>query len=445
MKLKKIITALILTGAMLSVTACARSSVRNEKAAEVEESTASESEEESEEASVKAEDTEPEEKETEEKKDESSVKQDSADSSSEVEPRSSSEKVALPKSTGTELKENDFVAEVLEDDTVIITKYSTYDDECEGIPGEISGHTVVGIGKNAFSYKEFEDLVIPDTVLVIDDSAFSNTEIKGSLSLSGVQVIEDKAFFAAELPDEIVIPDNAYVGEQAFGYSEKLGSVTLGQNVTLDDEAFYYSELSDLKVSAGDVIGEKAFFSCSRLKTVSDSGSSGNVEGSIEKQAFAYCDSMESVEIPVYITSIGEEGFYYAKIKDGITFGGKIDIDDKAFFSCECGGTIEIPSGSTLAKQSFAYSAEYEELIVGDDVTIEDEAFYYAADVKKASIGKNVIIGDEAFFSSALEELTVGSGSEIGKEAFAYCSELNTKNVDSDVKTRDDSFYYAGN
>ena len=354
------------------------------------------------------------------------------------------EKIELPKSTGTEINENDFVAEILEDDTAIITRYNSYEDECEGIPGEISGHTVVGIGKNAFSYKKFEDLVIPAAVLVIGESAFSNTEIDGSIDLSGLQLIDDNAFFAAELPGEISIPDNAYVGEQAFGYCEKLEKVTLGRNVTLDDEAFCYAELSDLAVSSGDIIGGRSFFSCPKLKTVSDSGKGGNLEGSIEKQAFAYCDSMESVSIPSYITTIAEEAFCYSKIDNGITFEGKVDIGDKAFFSSECGATIEIPSGSTIAEQSFAYSAKYEDLIIGDDVTIDDEAFCYTSDVKRATIGKNVIIGDSAFFSSSLEELTVGSGSEIGKEAFAYSADIKTKNIDSDVKTRDDSFYYAG-
>ena len=331
MELKRILVVLTLTISMLSVSACSRNvsglrkaksvternteSAAEEKPEERPEETsekADETPEKPEEASEKAEATpekadeealekEPKEKE-EEKKDDNEPVSSSEDASAEVEPGNApAEKIELPKSTGTEINENDFVAEILEDDTAIITRYNSYEDECEGIPGEISGHTVVGIGKNAFSYKKFEDLVIPAAVLVIGESAFSNTEIDGSIDLSGLQLIDDNAFFAAELPGEISIPDNAYVGEQAFGYCEKLEKVTLGRNVTLDDEAFCYAELSDLAVSSGDIIGGRSFFSCPKLKTVSDSGKGGNLEGSIEKQAFAYCDSMESVSIPSYI------------------------------------------------------------------------------------------------------------------------------------------------
>ena len=242
MKLKKLLAVLTISISVLSVSACAgRTSASNDAPPVKEESTESAESADKEQTEVTAEKDEEVSKEQAGKEEEIPDENDESDSSSdvstgEVEPgKDPAEKIELPKSTGTEIKENDFVAEILEDDTAIITKYSSYEDECEGIPGEISGHTVVGIGKNAFSYKEFEDLVIPGTVLVIGDSAFSNTEIDGSIDLSGVRLIDDKAFFAAELPGDISIPDNTYVGEQAFGYCEKLGKVTLGQNVTLDN------------------------------------------------------------------------------------------------------------------------------------------------------------------------------------------------------------------
>ena len=215
MKLKKLLTVLTISISVLSVSGCAgRTSASNDAPPVKEESTESAASAGKEKTEGTAEkDEEASREHTEEKEDEpaeNDVSDPYSDGSTvEVEPRKEpAEKIELPKSTGTEIKENDFVGEILEDDTAIITKYSSYEDECEGIPGEISGHTVVGIGKNAFSYKEFEDLVIPDTVLVIGDSAFSNTEIDGSIDLSGVQLIGEKAFFSSELPDDILIPDN---------------------------------------------------------------------------------------------------------------------------------------------------------------------------------------------------------------------------------------------
>lgn len=346
----------------------------------------------------------------------------------------------LSKGTGKEIQEGDFVAEILEDDTVMIIKYNTYDDECEGIPEEISGHTVSAIGKSAFSYKEFSSLIIPDTVKVIDDEAFYYTNIDGEIDLPvGVQ-INDKAFLGAKLPAEIVIPSNANVGKSAFAYADT-EKVVLGENVNIGEEGFYYSEISELYFMSGSTIGEKAFFSCSNLEVIEGKESANGNDTSIEKQAFAYCDKLDSVNLPEYVTAIGEESFYYTKIREGLTISGSVSIGDKAFFSCESKGSLTIQDDSTIGEQAFAYLGKTEELTIGDNVTIDDEAFYYASDIASVTIGKNVEIGDGAFYScGSMEDLAVAEGSSIGKKAFQYCSGIKNKEIAGDVSVRDDSF-----
>lgn len=346
----------------------------------------------------------------------------------------------LPKGTGEEIQEGDFVAELLEDDTVMIVKYNTYEEECEGIPEEISGHTVSAIGKSAFSYKEFSSLIIPDTVKVIDDEAFYYTNIDGEIDLPvGVQ-INDKAFLGAKLPAEIVIPSNANVGKSAFAYADT-DKVELGENVNIGEEGFYYSEISELYFMSGSTIGEKAFFSCSNLEVIEGKESANGSDTSIEKQAFAYCDKLDSVNLPQYVTAIGEESFYYTKIREGLTISGSVSIGDKAFFSCESKGSLTIQNDSTIGEQAFAYLGKTEELTIGGNVTIDDEAFYYASDIASVTIGKNVEIGDGAFYScGSMEDLVVAEGSSIGKKAFQYCNGIKNKEIAGDVSVRDDSF-----
>ena len=117
-----------------------------------------------------------------------------------------------------EIREGEFAAEVLDDDTVIITDVDSREEECAGIPEEIGGYPVSAIGKRVFEYKTFDDLTIPETVTMIDEDAFNYITVRNSLSLPENITILEGAFSYADLPEEIVIPDGACLYTDAFSY-----------------------------------------------------------------------------------------------------------------------------------------------------------------------------------------------------------------------------------
>src|SRR4030042_2017781 len=112
----------------------------------------------------------------------------------------------------------------------------------------------------------------------------------------------------------------------------------------------------------------------------------GYITIAIGYQAFYYCASLTSINIPNTITTIGYQAFY----------------------SCTALTSVTIPDSVN---------------------SIGDNAFYYCTSLKSVTIGNNVTsIGYQAFYScTALTSLTIGdSVITIGNGAFEYCSSLTS-------------------
>lgn len=358
----------------------------------------------------------------------------------------------LPKSTGEEVREGDFVAEILEDNTVLITGIDSYEDECPGIPAEIAGYPVTGIGKDAFAFKEFDELLIPDTVKVIGKNAFDYATVNDTFSLPrGVQ-IEDEAFESATLPDEITIPEGTYVGENAFAYCEGVKTLNLESSVFLDKEAFYYGDdIANVFLSAGNTIGESAFYSCENLSTIARYEAAGQSENTTEgktvlgKYSFSNCTDLNTVELPDFVSEIKKYAFEYSEISDSLILPENIVIGEEAFYSMRYKGELVIPAGAELDDEAFYSISGVESVIIENDVEIGDECFSYAQDITSVTIGENVTVGKSAFAScNNLTNLVVGDDSELEDNAFAYCSSLQDYEVPDTVVLGDGVFYSTG-
>jgi len=195
--------------------------------------------------------------------------------------------------------DGNFVGAVLDDDTVRIIDYKGPDAPCLPIPSEIDGHIVTEIGVEAFSYHEFENLVIPDTVREIQSKAFDYTEISGSLVFPENIVIGLRSFEYAELPDQLIIPQGAHVCSNAFAYCEELEILILENDVTLDKNAFEYAEkLKEVYLSPGDSIGYSAFGYIRTLETVAlNENATGEGDIYIDENAFDYCSRLKNISI----------------------------------------------------------------------------------------------------------------------------------------------------
>ena len=191
-----------------------------------------------------------------------------------------------------EVQEGDFIAEVLDDDTVIITDVDSRSEECAGIPAEIAGYPVSAIGRRAFEYKTFDDLAIPETVTMIDEDAFNYVTVNNSFSLPEDITILEGAFSYADLPEEIVIPDGACLYTDAFSYIYGGENIRIGEEAFIGEDCFAYSEdVKSVSVGAGSEICSGAFSYCDALGSVSVG------EGVLlEDGAFGYCPALKQID-----------------------------------------------------------------------------------------------------------------------------------------------------
>ena len=196
---------------------------------------------------------------------------------------------------------------------------------------------IMMIGKNAFSgcdnlsYTEYDhgcylgNASNPYVALV----KLRDTTITSFLIHEGTVFICSEAFNDCSALKDITIPDTVKgLGEDSFrGCSIETATLPAIACIHIRNK-----ELKTVVVTSGEKIGDSAFTSCVRLKSITLPTSIKT----IDRFALSECTDLESIEIPSSVTHIGEFAFERcASLKNVSVPSSLTSIEDSIFSRCE--------------------------------------------------------------------------------------------------------------
>ena len=171
---------------------------------------------------------------------------------------------------------------------------------------------------------------------------------------------------------------------------------------------------------------------------------------SIGDDAFCFCSSLTSVDIPDSVTSIGGFAFYYCTGLTSVDIPGSVtSIGGYAFGGCSSLTEVTIPDSVTsIGIGAFSECPSLTSVDIPDSVTsIGNFAFYDCIGLTSVDIPDGVTsIGDGAFFRcSGLTSVDIPDGvTSIGGEAFRNCDGLKSITIpDSVTSIGGRAFYYC--
>lgn len=149
------------------------------------------------------------------------------------------------------------------------------------------------------------------------------------------------------------------------------------------------------------------------------------------------------------VTMIAEYAFYGAEDINSIVFAGRtMELDKKAFQSCETEKIVITGCDMVIGENAFSYCEDVTEVIIsGSNIEVETYAFYDTGkDMNVKILNCTGVLDEKAFQSCGIVDLTINDSTlELGENVFSYCEDLTAVAFDhSTVEIGTYAFYDSG-
>ncbi len=290
--------------------------------------------------------------------------------------------------------------------------------------------SVERIGEYAFSFCNFDCIIISDSVKTISDNAFANCYFDNIIIPNSVTSIGAYAFEYCNL-DSIEIPDSVTsIGQNAFRNCSNLTRIEIPDSVTfIDSSAFndtaYYN--NEENWTDGVLYIEK------HLIQVKDDVTELEIrEGTLTTANGAFHSSAEltNITIPASVTLIGDTAFGLCINLVNITVA-----ESNEYYSSDEYGVLFNKNKTLLIQYPVGNSRT--EYVIPDSVTkISEASFFYCANLTNVKIPNSVaMIGAGAFHEcTGLTSIIIPEGvTTIGEAAFEWCTGIVNISIPASV------------
>lgn len=293
-----------------------------------------------------------------------------------------------------------------------------------------AGTMVEQILQQVEDWHDVTDLTVTGHLNRADLANLSRLEYIERLDLSQTDITQMEGCSGLKYLEEVLLPPTATtIGEKAFYSCTSLKTIDLYHVKAIQNNAFYGCS-SLLSVNSPSLVemGDYAFENCSSLSEI-DMEKLTSVPGN----AFYSCSSLKKINLPV-ATTIDTYAFYSCSSLNNVSLPMATTIGYAAFFNCRNLSSVSLPKAITINSYAFEYCPldSVDLLMVKEIGSYAFYAYYENYNgitkyptLRHVNMPNVVSIGSSAFYGQLLKEVSLPSSLQsLGSNIFAGCDSL---------------------